>query len=324
VKLNPYPAYKDSGLPWLGKIPAHWEVRRNGRLFAQRVETGFPDLPILEVSLRTGVQVRDLDNTSRKQLMSNREQYKRAAHGDIAYNMMRMWQGAVGVAPTDGLVSPAYVVARPFPETEGRYYSYLFRTATYMNEVNKYSRGIVTDRNRLYWDEFKQMPTAFPPTEEQKAIAEFLDDHGRAVRRFIGAKRRLIELLNEQKQTVLHQAVTRGLDPNVRLKPSGIDWLGDVPEHWEMRRLKTLCRMKSGDGITAMAIESAGEYPVYGGNGVRGYTSNYTHDGEFALIGRQGALCGNVHLVRGRFWASEHAVVATLCCGHNLEWFGRS
>jgi type I restriction enzyme, S subunit len=99
VKLKPYPAYKDSGLPWLGKIPAHWALRRNGRLFAQRVEIGFPDLPILEVSLRTGVRVRDLDNTKRKQLMSNREQYKRAACGDIAYNMMRMWQGAWGWCP---------------------------------------------------------------------------------------------------------------------------------------------------------------------------------------------------------------------------------
>lgn len=238
--MKPYPAYKDSGLPWLAKIPSHWDVRRNGRLFAQRVETGFPDLPILEVSLRTGVHVRDLDNTKRKQLMSNREQYKRAARGDIAYNMMRMWQGAVGVAPTDGLVSPAYVVARPYPETESRFYGYLFRTATYMNEVNKYSRGIVTDRNRLYWDEFKQIPALFPPTEEQRAIAAFLDDHGRAVRRLIGAKRGLIELLNELKRSVIHRATTRGLDPNVGLKPSDINWLGEVPEHWRLCRLKYL------------------------------------------------------------------------------------
>jgi type I restriction enzyme S subunit len=246
VKLNPYPAYKDSGLPWLGKIPAHWEMRRNGRLFTQRIETGFPDLPILEVSLRTGVSVRDLDDTKRKQLMSNREQYKRAARGDIAYNMMRMWQGAVGMVPTDGLVSPAYVVARPFPEIESRYYSYLFRTAAYMNEVNKYSRGIVTDRNRLYWDEFKQMPAVFPPAGEQRAIAEFLDSHGRTVRHLIGAKRRLIELLNEQKQTIINRAVTCGLDPTIRLKPSGIDWLRDIPEHWEATQLKYVAEVQTG------------------------------------------------------------------------------
>jgi type I restriction enzyme S subunit len=107
-----------------------------------------------------------------------------------------------------------------------------------MNEVNKYSHGIVSDRNRLYWDEFKQMPSAFPSTEEQKAIANYLDEHGRHVRRIIRNKQRLIDLLNEQKQAIIHRAVTRGLDPNVRLRPSGIDWLVEVPEHWSVKPLK--------------------------------------------------------------------------------------
>src|SRR3989440_10681368 len=155
--LRPYPEYMDSCLPWLGQIPAHWEVRRNGRLFAQRNETGFSDLPILEVSLKTGVRVRDFENSARKQVMSDRAKYKRAAKGDIAYNMMRLWQGAVGVAPVDGLVSPAYVVARPLHGVHSQYFSYLFRTSAYMTEVDKYSRGIVKDRNRLYWQDFKQM-----------------------------------------------------------------------------------------------------------------------------------------------------------------------
>lgn len=147
--LKPYPEYRPSGLPWLGTIPSHWEVRRNGRLFAQRNKTGYPDLPILEVSLKTGVRIRDLENAKRKQVMSEREKYKRAVKGDIAYNMMHMWQGAVGVAPEDGLISPAYVVARPLDGTDSRYFAYLFRTGAYMSEVNKYSHGIVTDRNRL-------------------------------------------------------------------------------------------------------------------------------------------------------------------------------
>lgn len=121
--LRPYPEYKDSGLPGLGELPEHWEVRRNGRLFAQRNETGFGDLPILEVSLKTGVRVRDMENMKRKQVMSDREKYKRAVQGDIAYNMMRMWQGALGAAPVDGLVSPAYVVARPLAGTDTRYFS---------------------------------------------------------------------------------------------------------------------------------------------------------------------------------------------------------
>ncbi|MCL4543141.1 MAG: restriction endonuclease subunit S [Chloroflexi bacterium] len=243
VALRPYPEYQPSDHPWLGTIPTHWEVRRNGRLFSQRNETGFADLPILEVSLRTGVRVRTFGGSQRKQVMFDRDKYKRAVRGDIAYNMMRLWQGAVGLAPVDGLVSPAYVVARPFAETDSRYYAYLFRTSAYMNEVNQYSRGIVKDRNRLYWDEFKQMPSSYPPPDEQGHIADFLDAHGRLVVRYIRNKQRLIALLNEQKQAVIDRAVTRGVDAGACLTPSGIEWLGDVPAHWVVKPLKRWARV---------------------------------------------------------------------------------
>ena len=244
IKLRPYPEYKNSGVPSLGKIPAHWELFRNGRLFSQRNETGFGELPILEVSLKTGVRVRDMENLKRKQVMSDREKYKRAAQGDIAYNMMRMWQGAVGIAPVDGLVSPAYVVVRPFPLVDCRYFTYLFRTTLYMNEVDAYSRGIVKDRNRLYWQDFKRMPSVVPPVEEQRYIARFLDWNTAQINKFIRNKRRLIELLKVQKQNVINQAVTRGLNSNPKFKPSGVEWIGDIPEHWEVRRAKYILEEK--------------------------------------------------------------------------------
>jgi type I restriction enzyme S subunit len=247
--LRPYSETKPSGLPWLGEMPAHWDVRRNGRLFGSRRETGFPDLPVLEVSLRSGVRVRDFENGTRKQEMGDRSKYQRAVRGDIAYNMMRMWQGAVGVAPVDGLVSPAYVVARPFEETDAAYYAYLFRTSAYMREVDTFSRGIVPDRNRLYWEAFKQIPSVYPPFEEQRLIARLLDWHGAQTAKQIRAKKKIIALLNEQKQAIIHRAVTRGLDPNVRLKPSGIAWLGDVPEGWDVVPLKRLASFKSGAGF---------------------------------------------------------------------------
>ncbi len=174
--LDPNVRLKSSGVEWLGDVPEHWEVRRNGRLFVQRNETGFPELPILEVSLNTGIRIRDFGNSDRKQIMAVRSEYKRAVKGDIAYNMMRMWQGAVGVIPVDGLVSPAYVVARPLKGTESRYFSALFRTNAYMDEVDKYSHGIVKDRNRLYWEDFKQMPTPYPPPDEQGCIVRYLDN----------------------------------------------------------------------------------------------------------------------------------------------------
>jgi type I restriction enzyme S subunit len=175
---------------------------------------------------------------------------------------------------------------------------------------------------RLYTDDFYAIKLPLPPVREQAIIVRYLNHADRQIRRYIRAKEKLIELLEEQKQGIIHLAVTRGVDPNPRLKPSGVDWQGDVPEHWGVQRLKTLCSMSSGDGITAFSIEATGDYPVYGGNGVRGYAPKYTHDGDFALIGRQGALCGNVHIAHGRFWASEHAVVVSLRPDHVLDWFG--
>ncbi|MFO0429530.1 MAG: restriction endonuclease subunit S, partial [Planctomyces sp.] len=123
-----------------------WRTVRNGSLFLQRNETNFPLLPILEVSLRTGVRIRNFETSNRKQVMSDFSKYKRAVSGDLAYNMMRMWQGAVGVAPVDGLVSPAYVVARPFPTTNAQYYRTQFRMDLYLGEIDGVSRGIVKDR----------------------------------------------------------------------------------------------------------------------------------------------------------------------------------
>jgi type I restriction enzyme S subunit len=228
--LKPYPATKDSGVPWpwLGQVPVGWEVRRNGRLFAQRNETGFPDLPILEVSLRTGVRVRDFDASSRKQVMADRAKYKRAADGDVAYNMMRMWQGAVGVVPIDGLISPAYVVARPFPGTVPGYFEYLYRTDSYMGEVDNYSRGIVKDRNRLYWEQFKQIPTPYPPPGEQAAIVQFLDYADRRIRRYIRAKQKLIKLLEEQVTAKASEAMCNRACGSERLETIAIQYLRPV------------------------------------------------------------------------------------------------
>ena len=320
--LKPYVEYKDSGLPWLGQVPGHWRTVRNGSLFGQRSQTGFAELPILEVSLKTGVQVRAFGGAKRKQVMSDLAKYKRAAKGDLAYNTMRMWQGALGVCPVDGLVSPAYVVARPHVGVETRYFAALFRTGDYMAEIDAASRGIVKDRNRLYWDQFKQMQSPCPPPNEQAAIVRFLDWANDRLERAIRAKRKVIALLTEQKQATVLRAVTRGIDPTVPLRPSGILWLGEVPQHWEVRRLKHLARFHSGDGITSLRIESAGLFPVFGGNGIRGYTDRHTHEGHYALIGRQGALCGNINFATEKFFASEHAVVPTLNPGISVVWFG--
>jgi hypothetical protein len=197
---------------WLGDMPEHWQIKRNGRLFTQRNETGFPNLPILEVSLRTGIRIRDFEASTRKQVMTDRGKYKRAIAGDIAYNMMRMWQGAVDIVPVDGLVSPAYIVASPLMGTNGRYFGNLFRTSAYMKEVDKYSRGIVKDRNRLYWEDFKQMPSPCPPEAEQAEIAQSIQQQTQGANNAIDRIRDVIADIYEYRTRLVADIVTGKLD----------------------------------------------------------------------------------------------------------------
>jgi len=131
-----------------------------------------------------------------------------------------------------------------------------------------------------------------------------------------------MELLKEKRQAVISHAVTKGLNPHAPMKPSGIEWLGDVPAGWVTCALKRLVRMQSGESITAESITETGAFPVYGGNGLRGFTSEFTHNGRYVLIGRQGALCGNINYAAEKFWASEHAVVATPTMPVDTFWLG--
>jgi type I restriction enzyme S subunit len=149
----------------------------------------------------------------------------------------------VGVSPVDGLVSPAYVVARPNVDVEPRFFVALFRTGDYMSEIDNCSRGIVKDRNRLYWGAFKQILSPCPPPAEQARIVRFLDWVSGRLNRAISAKQKVIALLNEQTQAIIHRAVTRGLDPSVSFKPSGIPWLGDIPQHWKVMPIKRVCSL---------------------------------------------------------------------------------
>jgi type I restriction enzyme S subunit len=218
--LDPSVRLKPSGVEWLGDVPEHWEVRRNGRLFVERNETGFSELPILEVSLRTGIRIRSFENPARKQTLSDRDMYKRALTGNIVYNMMRMWQGAVGVVPCDGLISPAYVVAQPLSGTHAQYYSNLFRTDAYMGAVDMYSHGIVKDRNRLYWEAFKQLPSPHPPLHEQAAITLAISNETNDLDIAIGRLWNEIALMREYRARLIADVVTGKVD--VRAVAAGL------------------------------------------------------------------------------------------------------
>ena len=236
-----YREYKDSGVEWLGNVPSDWEVRRLGSMFRQAIDEGESDLPILSVSIHHGVSDREFDEEEldRKVTRSeDRSKYRKVQTGDLVYNMMRAWQGGFGAVSVDGMVSPAYVVARPIGEFSTPYVERLLRTPQAIEQMRRYSQGVTDFRLRLYWDEFKAIRIPLPPLDEQKAISSFLDVETSKIDGLVSEQRRLIELLKEKRQAVISHAVTKGLNPNAPMKPSGIQWLGDVPQHWEVQRIK--------------------------------------------------------------------------------------
>ena len=259
--LKPYQDYKDSGVPWLGEVPKHWEVLPNRALFAEVKERDHPEEQMLSVTITRGVirqQALLVDSSKKDSSNQDKSAYKLVRPGDIAYNKMRAWQGSVGVSGYQGIVSPAYVVERPRDGTDSRYLHYLLRTPAFSKEAERWSYGITSDMWSLRPEHFKMIYGCLPPLPEQAAIVRFLDHADRRIRRYIRAKQKLIALLEEQKQTIIHRAVTRGLDPNVRLKPSGVEWLGDVPEHWEVRHLGRIGLFFKGSGGTKEGRERGG------------------------------------------------------------------
>jgi len=240
MKLAPYPEYKDAVVSWVGSIPAHWPEKRAKYYFKEiddRSLTG--DEEMLSVSHITGVTPRSQKNVTMFKAESNVGQ-KRCQPGDLIINTMWAWMSALGVSNHAGIVSPAYGVYRPRSNQDYDYYylDSLLRIEGYRSEYICRSTGIRSSRLRLYPDKFLSMPVVCPPQEEQQAIARFLKAQDRLFRKFIRNKRRFIELLKEQKQNVINQAVTRGLDPKVKFKPSGVEWIGDIPEHWDATKLK--------------------------------------------------------------------------------------
>ena len=250
ANLIPYSEMKDSGVEWLGQVPTHWEVLPNRALFDEVKERDHPEEAMLSVTITKGViRQRELLADSSKKDSSNQDKsaYKFVRPGDIAYNKMRAWQGAVGVSDYHGIVSPAYVVERPRDGTSSRYLHYLLRTPAFAKEAERWSYGITSDMWSLRPEHFKMIYGCLPPLPEQAAIVRFLDHADRRIRRYIRAKQKLITLLEEQKQAIIHQAVTGQIDvrtgqPYPAYKPSREEWLEDVPEHWEVRRLKSKLR----------------------------------------------------------------------------------
>jgi type I restriction enzyme S subunit len=329
-----YPAYKDSGLEWLGEVPEHWVVKRIASLYREVVEQGSDELPVLSVSIHHGVSDSELseEEMDRKVTRSeDRSKYKRVSAGDLVYNMMRAWQGAFGTVCVEGMVSPAYVVARPTSIVPSTWIEYLLRTDPAINEIKRFSRGITDFRLRLYWDEFKNLRVCLPPCNERDALLEFLDRETAKIDALIAEQQRLIELLQEKRQAVISHAVTKGLNPDAPMKDSGVEWLGVMPEHWEVGPLKRFLGSLNYKRVPLSSEERSGrqgDYPYYGASGVIDSVDAYLFDESLVLVSEDGAnlLMRSTPIsfeAHGRYWVNNHAHILMPSDGRTLFWSER-
>ena len=333
--LHPYPAYRPSSVPWLGDVPAHWEVRRLKQLCSQSAlyganiaatqyqEDGVRFLRTTDITdeghLRPGgvflseelvrdYLLKDKDLLiSRSGTVGRSFLYQMTLHGSCAYAGY-----LVRFVPNE-LVLSEYILQFTRTQAFDSFLRVMAISSTIENvNADKYANAHIT----------------LPPLPEQAAIVRYLDHVDRRIRRYVTAKRKLIALLEEERQAIVNRAVTRGLDPNVRLKPSGVEWLGDVPEHWEISRVKTeflsLNRRRVPLNAVERGVMSMRRYDYYGASGVIDKVDDYLFDDELLLIAEDGAnlVLRNLPLAiiaRGKFWVNNHAHILKPRRG-NLEY----
>ena len=273
--MRRYESYKDSGVEWLGEVPSHWE---SFPLFVQaKISsiTNHIDKELLSVYLDRGVvRFSDVDEKRTNVTSLDLSKYQLVRKGNLVLNNQQAWRGSVGVSSYEGIVSPAYLILELSNKFDPHYANYLFRNGSMVSHYLIASKGVGTIQRNLYWGNLRRTPIFIPPLSEQQKIAQFLDDKTAKIDQAVDLAEKQIALLKEHKQILIQNAVTRGLNPDVPLKDSGVEWIGQVPEHWSVKKIKHVTS-KIGSGIT----------PLGGG-------SNYI-DGGIPLLRSQ-----NIHFDR--------------------------
>ena len=296
-----YESYKDSGVKWLGQIPSHWETGKMREFFSERKQLSQDGSEmLLSVSEYSGITPSTNDAGENVSRSASLVGYKKCKASDLIINIMLAWKRGLGISEYDGIVSPAYCVFGT-QNINPRYANYLLRTDLYTAEFKRNSTGIIESRLRMYPDNFKNIVCIKPPRNEQEAIVTYLAKITGDIDRAIEAQQKMIDALNERKQIIITRAVTRGLNPDAPLRDSGIDWLGKIPQHWEIIPMRYLCKMKTGDKDTIMRDDN-GKYPFYVRSPHIEHINTYSYDGEAVLMAGDGVGAGKVfHYVNGKF-----------------------
>lgn len=236
---NRYDKYKDSGIAWIGEIPEHWEVCSIKQIMKNKSIKGFPDETVLSLYRDFGVIPKDSRDDNHNVTSEDTSNYKLVENGDFVINKMKAWQGSMAISDFRGIISPAYYICKIFsPKVARKFIHYLLRNESYKAEYMRLSTGMRIGQWDLNIDDFLQISTIIPSLSEQQSIATYLDQKCGEIDELITLQEKMITKLQSYKQSVITEAVTKGLDKNVPLKDSGIEWIGKIPKHWDVKRLK--------------------------------------------------------------------------------------
>ncbi|MBR5782500.1 MAG: restriction endonuclease subunit S [Bacteroidales bacterium] len=318
--------FKNSGVDWIGEIPVQWELVPTKRIFKGKkkiVGDESDNYERLALTLNGVIKRNKDDNEGLQPEQFNG--YQVLEQNELVFKLIDLQNiktSRVGLSPYTGIVSPAYIILSN-SEVDNRFYYYWF--------TDMYNRCIFNQmgddgvRSALNVKDLLSIPIPHIAETIRNNIANFLDKKCSEIDEMVVLQEKIIEELKAYKQSVITEAVTKGLNPDVPMKDSGIEWIDSIPNHWVVRKMKSIIDLKSGSNLTSEQISDKDEgYPVYGGNGLRGTFVDYSNEGDYVLVGRQGALCGNINYASGKFWVTEHALVCYPKENIVLKWLGES
>lgn len=276
-----YDAYKDSGVEWIGEIPTSWFNDRLGTILEPVSKKGNVDKQLLSITREKGVILRDVEDDSENHnfIPDDLSNYKLIEKGQFGMNKMKAWQGSYGVSAYTGIVSPAYYIFRFIKPIYPEFFHWAIRSKTYISFFGSASDGVRIGQWDLSKDRMKNIPFVFPDVDSQKKIIEFIQGKAEQIDQAIAIKEQQIALLNERKQIVIQKAVTQGLNPNVAMKDSGVEWIGKTPKHWKLNKLRNLCNIVRG-----ASPRPAGHPKFFGSSGMNWITVGEVTKDEFPYL----------------------------------------
>lgn len=317
--MERYAAYKDSGVEWIGEIPESWSLVNLSMLGNQVKNKNEGNLVDNVLSLSYGnIKRRVIDNTGL--LPESFETYNIIDNGDVVLRLTDLQNDQVslrvGRSKEMGIITSAYTTLRP-AEAESRFLFYELASFDYWKGFYGLAGGV---RQSLTFDGIKSLRFPLPKRSEQIAIADYLDKKTAEIDGIAKETERSIELLREYRKSVISEAVTHGLNPDVAMKDSGIEWIGEIPEDWRLSRIANFVRFNSGDALDSAFMDSDYEYPVYGGGDIKGYSQNSNIPAGTAIVSRQGATCGVSRYIDTDAWATEHALITKPIGKIDVRW----